>query len=207
MSDELKLETNRHFRLFAFDDWRDYLPWILTFLIIIAALIQLHFQGRILWCKWDSPLYIWSSDAWGKHNSQHFLDPYTFTHVLHGFLYFWFLKLIFGKRLSLKWLFFIAVLAESAWEILENTNTVIERYRTATLALDYYGDSVLNSFGDILSCALGFIIARKLGFWLSLALFILIEIVLILWIHDSLLINIIQLIHPFDAIKTWQSGV
>ncbi len=207
MSDEFKPETTGHFRLFAFDDRRDYLPWILTFLIIIAALIQLHIQGRIWWCKWDSPLIIWSSDAWGKHNSQHFFDPYSFTHILHGFLYFWFLTLIFGKRISLKWLMFFAVFIESAWEILENTNSIIERYRTATLALDYFGDSVLNSFGDILSCAAGFIIVRKLGFWLSLALFILIEIVLIFWIHDSLLINIIQLIHPFDAIKSWQSGV
>lgn len=206
MTDEFKPETNLHFRLFAFDDWRDYLPYLLVILVIIAALLQLYFQGRILWCKWDSPLYIWSSDAWGKHNSQHFLDPYTFTHVLHGFLYFWFLTLIFRGRVSLKWLLFFAVALESAWEILENTNSIIERYRTATLALDYFGDSVLNSFGDILSCAAGFIIARKLGFWLSLALFILIEIVLIFWIHDSLLINIIMLIHPVEAIKTWQSG-
>ena len=207
MTDESKPEANRHFRLFIFDDWRDFLPWILTFAVIIAALFQLHFQGRIRWCKWDSPFIIWSSDAWGKHNSQHFFDPYSFTHILHGFLYFWLLTLIFSKRISLKWLLFFAVFIESAWEILENTNSIIERYRTATLALDYYGDSILNSCGDILSCAFGFIIARKLGFLYSLALFVLIEIILILWIHDSLLINIIQLIHPFDAIKTWQSNV
>ena len=197
---------DRHYRLFAFDGWRDYLPWILMFTVIGTALVQLHLQGRIGWCKWDPPYILWSSDAWGKHNSQHLFDPYTFTHILHGFLYFWFLTLIFGKRISLKWLMFFAVVIESAWEILENSNTVIERYRTATLALDYYGDSVLNSFGDILSCAAGFIIARKLGLRRSLALFFLIEIILIFWIHDSLLINIIQLIHSFDAIKTWQAG-
>ena len=97
MNDETKPETSRHFRLFAFDDWRDYLPWILTLIIIAAALFQLHLQGRIGWCKWDAPYDIWSSDAWGKHNSQHFFDPYTFTHVLHGFLYFWFLKLDFRQ--------------------------------------------------------------------------------------------------------------
>ncbi len=193
-------------RLFAFADWRDYLPWILMFLTVGLTIFQLHNQGRIWWCKWDSPLYLWSGDAWGKHNSQHFLDPYSFTHILHGFLYCWFLTLIFGKRIAFKWLLLIAILVESAWEILENTDSVIERYRTATLALDYFGDSILNSFGDIVSCTAGFIIARKLGFRRSFVLFILIEIVLILWIHDSLLINIIQLIHPFDAIKTWQSG-
>ncbi len=206
MKEETEPAAGRHFRLFAFDDWRDYLPWVLTFVAIAVALVQLYLQGRVFWCKWDSPFIIWSGDAWGKHNSQHLFDPYTFTHILHGFLYFWFLSLIFGKRLSIKWLFFIAVAAESAWEILENSNSIIERYRTATLALDYYGDSILNSFGDILSCAAGFVIALKLGFWRSFALFIFTEIILILWIHDSLLINIIQLIHSFDAIKTWQSG-
>lgn len=206
MNDRNK-STDRKFRLFTFDDWRDYLPYFFMTAVVAGAILQLHFQGRIWWCKWDSPLYLWSGDAWGKHNSQHFFDPYSFTHILHGFLYFWFLTLIVGKRLSLKWLLFLAILIESAWEILENTNSIIERYRTATLALDYYGDSVLNSFGDILSCAAGFIIARKLGFLYSLILFVLVEIILILWIHDSLVINIIQLIHPFDAIKTWQSGV
>ncbi len=204
--DEFKFETDRHFRLFTFEDWRDYLPYLLTFAVITAAILQLHFQGRIWWCKFDSPLLLWSSDAWGKHNSQHLFDPYSFTHILHGFLYFWLLTLIFRGRISLKWLFFTAITVESAWEILENTNLIVEKYRTATLALNYFGDSVLNSFGDILSCAFGFIIARKLGFIYSLALFVLIEIILIVWIHDSLLINIIMLIHPVEAIKTWQSG-
>ena len=203
----MKFAPENHHCLFAFEDWRDYLPYFLMLAVVFLTILQLHFQGRIWWCRWDSPLYIWSSDAWGKHNSQHFFDPYSFTHILHGFLYFWILTLIFRRRLSLKWLLFSAVLIESAWEILENTNSVIERYRTATLALDYFGDSVLNSFGDIIACAAGFIIARKLGFLLSLALFILIEIVLIFWIHDSLLINIIMLIHPIEAIKTWQSSV
>ncbi|MGI8642079.1 MAG: DUF2585 family protein [Pyrinomonadaceae bacterium] len=199
-------KPDNHYRLFAFDSWRDYLPWILTLAVVALAVFQLYNQDRIWWCKFDSPLYLWSSDAWGKHNSQHLFDPYSFTHILHGFLYFWFLTLIFRRHLSLKWLLFCAVFVESAWEILENTNSIIERYRTATLALDYFGDSIINSFGDILSCAAGFIIARKLGFWRSLTLFILIEIVLILWIHDSLLINIIMLIHPVEAIKAWQSG-
>lgn len=183
-----------------------YLPYILMFAVVFISILQLHLQGRVWWCKLDSPFDIWSSDAWGTHNSQHLFDPYAFTHILHGFLYFWILSLIFRQKISLKWLLFIAVSAESAWEILENTNTVIERYRTATLALDYYGDSILNSSGDILACAAGFIVARKLGFWLSLAAFVIIEIILILWIHDSLLINIIMLIHPVEAIKNFQTN-
>ncbi len=196
----------RRLRLFAFNDWCEYLPYLLTLAVIISTIFQLHFQGRIWWCRFDSPLYLWTSDAWGKHNSQHLFDPYSFTHILHGFLYFWFLTLIFRRRLSLKWLLFAAIFLESAWEILENTDSVIEKYRTATLALNYFGDSVLNSLGDILSCAIGFVIARRLGFRRSFALFILIEIFLIFWIHDSLLINIIMLIHPVEAIKTWQAS-
>ena len=202
----MKPEPDKHYRLFAFEDWRDYLPYILMLAVVFLAMLQLHFQGRVWWCKWDAPYDLWSSDAWGTHNSQHLFDPYVFTHVLHGFLFFWILTAILRQRVSLKWLLFFAVLVESAWEVLENTNMVIERYRTATLALDYYGDSVFNSFGDIIACAAGFIIARKLGLWLSLALFILIEILLILWIHDSLLINIIMLIHPVEAIKDFQSN-
>jgi hypothetical protein len=186
--------------------WSEYLPYFLMFAVITAAIFTLHFEGRIWWCKWDTPAQIWSSDAWGKHNSQHLFDPYSFTHILHGLGYYGLLRLIFRRKLSLAWLLFIAVLAESAWEILENSNSVIERYRAATVSLQYFGDSVANSFGDILSCVAGFFIAHKLAFWRSLALFVLTEIVLIFWIHDSLSINIIMLVYPIEAIKTWQTG-
>ena len=184
----------------------DYLPYILIILVIVAAICTLHYEGRIWWCKWDTPAQLWSSDAWGTHNSQHLFDPYSFTHVLHGLGYYGLLYLIFRRGISLAWLLFTAVLAESAWEILENSNAVIERYRAATISLQYFGDSVTNSFGDILCCIAGFFIAHKLAFWRSLALFVLTEIVLIFWIHDSLLINIIMLIYPIEAIKTWQTG-
>lgn len=170
--------------------------------IVILTVVQLYHQGRIWWCKWGdySP---WSSDAWGKHNSQHLFDPYSFTHVLHGVLYFWLVSLIF-RKLPLAWQFVLTILVECAWEILENTNAVIEHYRTATLALDYYGDSITNSLGDVFCCGLGFWLAYKLKFRRSLLLFLLIEIVLLVWIHDSLLLNIIMLIHPIEAIKQWQ---
>lgn len=104
------------------------------------------------------------------------------------------------------WQFFLAIFVESVWEVLENTNAVIEHYRAATLALNYFGDSVFNSFGDVLSAAAGFWIAYKLRFWRSLALFALTEIVLLFWIRDSLLVNIILLIYPVEAIKNWQGG-
>lgn len=179
-------------------------------MILVVMVVSLSVQGRIWWCKWDTPLYFATLDAWSKHTSQHFFDPYAFTHILHGFLFLWALDLIvhkiLGKKISFAWLLFIAVFAESAWEVLENSQTVIGRYREQTASLDYFGDSIANSLGDVVACAAGFILAYRLKFWLSLALFIIIEIILILTIHDSLLINIIMLIYPLEAIKIWQIG-
>lgn len=193
-------------RQFGFESRTDYLPWLLAIIIIAATVIVLYWQGRIWWCKWDAPYLLWSSDAWSKHSSQHLFDPYSFTHLLHGLLFYAALFLIFRRRLSLAWLLFITVFAESGWEILENSKAVIERYRTATFSLDYFGDSIVNSFGDILSCTAGFLVAHKLAFWRSLFLFALVEIILIFTIRDSLLVNIIMLIHPIEAIKAWQTG-
>jgi hypothetical protein len=202
--------SNNQYRLFVFNSWQNYLPWILMLAVFIFTLFQLHLQGRIWWCKWDTPIQFGTFDAWSKHTSQHFIDPYFFTHVLHGFLFLWILNIVFNTILNVKisksWLLFIAVFAESAWEVLENSTFIIERYRENTASLDYLGDSIANSIGDIIACSLGFIIAYELKFWRSLALFFLIEIMLILTIHDSLLINIIMLIHPIEALKTWQTG-
>lgn len=195
--------------LFVFNSRKDYLPWILILAVVAFSVFQLRLQDRIWWCKLDTPLHFWTFDAWSDHTSQHFIDPYFFTHILHGFLFLWILNLIFDKILRIKvpkaWLLFIAVFAESAWEIAENMSFVIERYRENTASLDYFGDSIANSIGDIIACGLGFVIAFELKFWRSLILFILIEIVLILTINDSLLINIIMLIHPIEAIKVWQT--
>ncbi|MGI8493731.1 MAG: DUF2585 family protein [Pyrinomonadaceae bacterium] len=174
------------------------------FPLLGLTIFQLHNQGRIWWCKLGD-YAPWSSDAWGKHNSQHLFDPYSFTHVLHGLLYFWLASLIF-RKMPLVWRFFSAMFVECAWEVLENTNQIIEHYRTATLALDYYGDSITNSIGDVFCCGVGFWIACKLKFWRSLVLFLLIEIVLLVTIRDSLIVNIIMLIHPIEAIKAWQNN-
>lgn len=200
---------NQH-NLFVFKTWKDYLPWVLIFGVLVFTVFQLYFQERIWWCKWDTPLHFGTFDAWSKHTSQHFIDPYFFTHVLHGFLFLWILNVIFNTifkvKISKAWLLFIAILAESAWEILENSPAVIARYRENTASLDYFGDSIANSIGDIVACAIGFIIAYELKFRRSLLLFLIIEIILILTISDSLLINIIMLIYPLEAIKVWQTG-
>jgi hypothetical protein len=125
--------------------------------------------------------------------------------VLHGILEFWLLGLLFPK-LKLGWRLVLAVLIESSWEVAENSSYVINRYREETISLDYFGDSIINSISDIICCATGFTIAYKLRFWRSLALFMATEIILIFWIHDSLLINIVMLIWPLEAIKRWQIG-
>ena len=184
----------------------NFLPMILTFGTAVLMVVLLYSQSRIWWCKLgDYRIYV--NEAWNSnHTSQHFLDPYTFTHVLHGILFFWLAGLIFSK-FSTAWQLFIAILAEAAWEVLENTNFIIEKYRENTASLDYFGDSILNSVGDLLACVIGFWIAFKLGWRKSLIFFLLTEILLILWIKDSLLINILMLIYPLEAIKNWQMNV
>lgn len=172
--------------------------------IAVAAVVILNLQGRVWWCQ-AGDYTPWSWDIWTSHNSQHILDPYTFTHILHGVLEYWLIGLVFWK-VPLKWRFVIGIFIESSWEVAENTSYIINRYREETVSLDYFGDSIINSLTDIVSCALGFLIAHKIRFWKSLAFFLLTELVLILTIRDSLIINLIMLIYPIEGIKLWQIG-
>lgn len=129
---------------------------------------------------------------------------------MHGFMFAGILLLLFRyvvkRNVSTSWRLVMALAAEAAWEILENTNAVIDRYRATTAFLGYHGDTVMNSIGDILCCGVGVLIARKLGWLRSLPIFIATEIILLFWIRDSLVLELIMLIHPIDAIKTWQLG-
>ncbi len=173
-------------------------------LIVIAAVVILQIQGRVWWCQ-AGDLAPWSWNIWSTHNSQHIIDPYSFTHVLHGVLEFWLIGLVF-RRMPIVWRLALAVFIESSWEVAENSAAVIERYRSATISLDYFGDSIINSIADIACCSMGFLIAYKLRFWRSFALFVVTEILLIIFIRDSLIINIIMLLFPVEAIKPWQMG-
>ena len=110
------------------------------------------------------------------------------------------------RGLPTSWRLCIAITMEAAWELIENTDTVIQHYRAATASLGYQGDTVMNSLGDIMCCGLGFVIARRLGWLRSLVLFVIIEAVLLIWIRDSLLLEILMLVHPINAIKVWQVG-
>lgn len=172
--------------------------------IIAASAIVLRSQGR-LWTCACGQVYVWAGDVWSAHNSQHFLDPYSFTHVLHGFLLFWFLSLVAGRLWPI-WQLTLAIFLEAIWEVVENAQFIIERYREATISIGYAGDTILNSTGDILVCGLGFWLARRLGWRLSIVVFFLTELVLLVWIRDSLILNVIMLLYPVESIKTWQLG-
>ena len=172
--------------------------------IVVVTALTLSSMGRGLWCP-GGELSPWSWDIWSLHNSQHLLDPYSFTHMQHGVLAYALLWLVFRYRWPSARLL-MAILFEAAWEIFENTNFVIDSYRESTIALNYYGDSVLNSVADIGAFALGYSAAMWLSAWVSAVAFLGVEAVLLLTIRDSLALNIVMLLHPIDAIKTWQIG-
>ena len=171
-------------------------------LVPLAMIVLLRAEGRRFLCACGN-FAVWVSDWCSSNTSQQLLDPYSFTHVLHGFLFFWLMALLF-KRMPRGWQFLLALLLESAWEIFENTSFVINKYRTETAALGYQGDTILNSLGDLACALLGFVIAQRLGLRRSLIVFVLVEVVLSFWIHDSLLLQILMLIRPVEAIKLWQ---
>lgn len=168
----------------------------------IATAILLRFEGRLWICACGS-VRAWSGQICSSDNSQHFLDPYSFTHMLHGFLFFWLIAWL-ASRLKSSWQLVLAVVVEGLWETFENTNFIIDRYRATTAALGYTGDTVVNSFGDILCCLVGFLIAQRLGLRRSFVVFVVLELILIFWIRDSLLLEIVMLIVSIDAIRMWQ---
>ena len=181
--------------------------WLTTTLAALAilaftALVELRL-GRLPFCKCGI-IRLWSGDIWSNQASQQFTDPYTFTHIIHGVLWYMLVWWIAGKRLSTGARFLAAVLIESAWEIFENTDFVIQRYRTVTISLDYYGDSVFNSMGDIVAMMSGYFLASRLPVRVTIAAAVLLDLFLLFWYRDSLALNILMLIYPVDAIKNWQ---
>jgi hypothetical protein len=172
--------------------------------VLMLAIFYLRWQGRIWWCECrrHNPISIRVNS---KHNSQHLFDPYSLSHVLHGVLFFgllWPLR----RRISLNVRAAIAGAVEIGWEMLENSPIIINRYRTATMALGYSGDSVINSIGDVGSFVVGFYVARKLGLWWSVATFLIVELMMLWLMRDNLTLNVLMLLWPVDAIRRWQGA-
>lgn len=154
----------------------------------------------------------WESDVWSSENSQRVADAYSFSHIIHGILFYalmWFiarrLPARFQNKFVRKYWFLIALLIEAGWELLENSPLIINRYREATIALGYVGDSVLNSVCDVAMMAIGFLIARWTKIWICIAIIIVFELGCLFWVRDNLTLNVLMLVHPVESIKIWQS--
>lgn len=186
--------------------------------MILSAIVVFILVGTIEYLSGRSPLGpdgmfgFWDNNIWGGETSQRVADVYSFSHIIHGMLFYGFLYFIYTrlperlqKKFPRKYWFLVALLIEGGWELLENSPIIIDRYRSATIALGYNGDSILNSVCDVGMMALGFLIARFTKVWIIIVVIIVLEVGCLLWVRDNLTLNVLQLVYPSQAIKDWQS--
>ena len=177
-------------------------PRALIAIALVGLAVSLRATGQPWWCSCGT-YWPWGYPTQSMHNSQHLVDAYSFSHLLHGVIFFFVLRLAF-RKLRYSWPLFLATAIEVGWELLENSPIVINRYRNGTAALGYSGDSIFNSLGDVGSMIVGFLIARKIGLRWSIALYLVIELAMLWWIRDNLTLNVLMLLYPIEAIKQWQ---
>lgn len=184
---------------------RKRLPYLLTALVVVIAAGILWLNGRLWICKCGY-VKLWEGQVYSPGNSQHIADWYTPSHILHGILFYAALWLV-ARRLPVGWRLFIAMGIEAAWEVLENSPLIIDRYRAVTISLDYYGDSILNSVMDMAAMVLGFAIAARAPIWVSVAIVIGFEVLTMWLIRDGLALNILMLVWPLDSVLAWQGAI
>jgi hypothetical protein len=178
---------------------------LLSLAMVVVTAGILLWMGRIPICECGY-VKLWHGGRDDAQVSQHVADWYTYSHVLHGVIFYFLLWAIFRGRLSVAARLAIAVFIECAWEVFENSAFIINRYRTQTVSRDYLGDTVINSAADIVAMIVGFFLSARLPVWVTVLLVIATEVVLLYLIRDNLLLNIIMLIYPLDWIRQWQAG-
>ncbi len=189
-----------------FDSGSSSRRWLIGAIVLFLLQITiLYFMGRIPICECGY-VKLWEGGVNTSGNSQHLSDWYTPSHIIHGFLFYG-LGWLVMRRAPLTAKLSLAVLIEAAWELLENSPLIIDRYRTATMALGYSGDSIINSAMDTVFMAVGFFAASRLPAWVTVAIAIFFELLTGYIIRDNLTLNVLMLIWPVDAVRVWQGGL